>query len=75
MAQRFSLYNDMSVDENLEFFGGIYGLSGTDLATRKRWALGLAGLAGQERTRTSALSGGYRQRLALAAVGRTLARW
>jgi ABC-2 type transport system ATP-binding protein len=68
MSQRFSLYNDMSVDENLEFFGGVYGLSGTDLAARKRWALGLAGLDGQERTRTSALGGGYRQRLALAAA-------
>jgi ABC-2 type transport system ATP-binding protein len=66
MSQRFSLYLDLSVEENLDFFGGVYGLSGTQLAERKTWALALASLAGQERTRTGALASGYRQRLALA---------
>ena len=66
MSQRFSLYLDLSVAENLEFFGGVYGLSGGHLEERKAWALGLAGLAGQERTRTGALASGHRQRLALA---------
>jgi ABC-2 type transport system ATP-binding protein len=66
MSQRFSLYLDLSVEENLDFFGGVYGLSGTRLAERKTWALALAGLTGQERTRTGALASGYRQRLALA---------
>jgi ABC-2 type transport system ATP-binding protein len=68
MSQRFSLYNDLSVVENLDFFGGVYGLSGHRLDERKRWALGLAGLDGQEQRRTGALGGGFRQRLALAAA-------
>ncbi len=68
MSQRFSLYLDLTVGENLDFFGGVYGLSGPRLGERKRWALELAGLAGAERTGTSALGGGYRQRLALAAA-------
>jgi len=68
MSQRFSLYVDLTVDENLRFFGGVYGLQGRRLAERRQWALDLAGLAGQERTRTRDLGGGYRQRLALAAA-------
>ncbi len=68
MSQRFSLYRDLSVRENLDFFGGVYGLSGARLAERRCWALDLAGLAGQEAARTSALGGGFRQRLALAAA-------
>lgn len=66
MSQRFSLYLDLTVQENVVFFGGVYGLSGSRLAERGRWAPALAGLSGQEHTRTSALGGGYRQRLALA---------
>ena len=66
MSQRFSLYRDLSVDENLDFFGGVYGLHGARLADQKRWAIALAGLAGQGSTRTSSLAGGHRQRLALA---------
>jgi ABC-2 type transport system ATP-binding protein len=68
MSQRFSLYQDLTVEENLDFFGGVYGLEGRALAERKRWGLALAGLRGQEGVRTSALGGGYRQRLALAAA-------
>ncbi|MCC6178774.1 MAG: ABC transporter ATP-binding protein [Chloroflexi bacterium] len=66
MSQRFSLYLDLSVAENLDFFGGVYGLSGGHLEKRKAWALSLAGLSGQERMRTGALASGHRQRLALA---------
>jgi ABC-2 type transport system ATP-binding protein len=66
MSQRFSLYLDLSVAENLDFFGGVYGLSGSRLEERQARALGLAGLSGQERTRTGALASGHRQRLALA---------
>ncbi|MBI3968610.1 MAG: ABC transporter ATP-binding protein [Chloroflexi bacterium] len=66
MSQRFSLYLDLSVEENLDFFGGVYGLAGDNLEKRKRWALALADLVGDEQTRTSKLGGGYRQRLALA---------
>jgi ABC-2 type transport system ATP-binding protein len=68
MSQRFSLYNDLSVEENIDFFGGVYSLSPDQLERRKRWALGLAGLEGQEHSRTGALGGGYRQRLALVAA-------
>jgi ABC-2 type transport system ATP-binding protein len=68
MSQRFSLYNDLSVEENIDFFGGVYSLSPDQLERRKRWALGLASLEGQEHSRTGALGGGYRQRLALVAA-------
>lgn len=68
MSQRFSLYQDLTVGENLDFFGGVYGLSGRRQLERKDWALAMAGLSGQDRLRTSDLGGGYRQRLALAAA-------
>jgi len=65
MSQRFSLYEQLTVDQNIRFFGGIYGLTGDRLEERRRFVLRLAGLEGRERTRTSALAGGWRQRLAL----------
>jgi drug efflux transport system ATP-binding protein len=65
MSQRFSLYEQLTVDENIRFFGGIYGLSGARLSKRRDFALDIAGLRGRERTRTSDLAGGWRQRLAL----------
>jgi len=66
MTQRFSLYDDLSVRENLEFFGGIYGLTGADGAERRRWAIDMADLAGKEDQLTGSLPGGWKQRLALA---------
>lgn len=66
MTQRFSLYDDLSVRENLEFFGGIYGLSGADGVERRRWAIDMADLAGKEDQLTGSLPGGWKQRLALA---------
>jgi len=66
MTQRFSLYEDLSVRQNLRFFGGVYGLRGQALAEREAWALEMAGLQGREDTLTGALSGGWKQRLALA---------
>jgi len=66
MTQRFSLYDDLSVRENLEFFGGIYGLSGSDGVERRRWAIAMADLAGKEDLLTGSLPGGWKQRLALA---------
>ena len=68
MTQRFSLYDDLSVRENLEFFGGIYGLSGAEGAKRRRWAVEMADLAGKEDLLTGALPGGWKQRLALASA-------
>lgn len=65
MSQRFSLYNDLTVRENIRFFGGVYGLSDDELEERSRAAVRLAGLEGRERTLTRELSGGWKQRLAL----------
>lgn len=67
MSQRFSLYEDLTVLENLEFFGGIFGLSGPRLGERVRELVALARLEGYEREMASGLPGGIRQRLALAA--------
>ena len=65
MSQRFSLYRDLTVDQNITFFGGIYGLRGRRLEERRRFILEMAGLQGREHTRTVDLAGGWRQRLAL----------
>ena len=65
MSQRFSLYEDLTVEQNINFYGGIYGLDGSRLEKRKRWAVEMAGLTGKEAMLAHALSGGWRQRLAL----------
>jgi ABC-2 type transport system ATP-binding protein len=65
MSQRFSLYEALTVDQNIRFFGGIYGLSGERLERRRRFAIDMAGLQGREQTRAADLAGGWRQRLAL----------
>jgi ABC-2 type transport system ATP-binding protein len=65
MSQKFSLYNDLSVIENLRFFGGIYGVKGKRLAQRVEFAIEMAGLAGRANTPVADLSGGWKQRLAL----------
>lgn len=66
MSQRFSLYERLTVDQNIAFFAGVYGLSGDRFAARRAFALDMAGLQGRESTLTGALSAGWRQRLALA---------
>jgi ABC-2 type transport system ATP-binding protein len=66
MSQRFSLYADMTVGENIRFFAGAYGVAAERLAARRDWALDLAGLRGQEASLTRSLSGGVKQRFALA---------
>jgi ABC-2 type transport system ATP-binding protein len=65
MSQRFSLYEDLTVEQNIQFYGGIYGLEGHRLEERKQWAVEMAGLKGKETMLAHALSGGWRQRLAL----------
>jgi ABC-2 type transport system ATP-binding protein len=65
MSQRFSLYEALTVDQNIAFFGGVYGLTGERLAARRDFVLDMAGLRGRERELTRALAGGWRQRLAL----------
>jgi ABC-2 type transport system ATP-binding protein len=66
MSQKFSLYEDLTVEENIEFYGGIYGLQGDLLTKRKDWALAMAGIREYRRSLTAILSGGWKQRLALA---------
>jgi ABC-2 type transport system ATP-binding protein len=65
MSQRFSLYEKLTVNQNITFFGGIYGLEAERLEARRAFVLDMAGLRGRESTLTGALSGGWRQRLAL----------
>jgi len=65
MSQRFSLYERLTVDQNIRFFGGIYGLSRDRLDARRRFVLEMAGLQGREQMRAADLAGGWRQRLAL----------
>jgi ABC-2 type transport system ATP-binding protein len=68
MSQRFSLYNDLTVLQNLRFYGRAYGLNNSLLRERIQGALQMAGLEGRERIHTKDLSGGWRQRLALSAA-------
>jgi ABC-2 type transport system ATP-binding protein len=65
MSQRFSLYDDLTVGENLRFYGRTYGLDNHRLNERVQFVLEMAGLVGRDRLRTRELSGGWRQRLAL----------
>jgi ABC-2 type transport system ATP-binding protein len=65
MSQRFSLYEPLTVDQNIRFFGGVYGLSRNELEERRAFVLDMAGLRGRENTLTRELAGGWRQRLAL----------
>jgi ABC-2 type transport system ATP-binding protein len=65
MSQRFSLYELLTVDQNIAFFGGVYGLDAARLAARRRFVLDMAGLEGREGTLARDLAGGWRQRLAL----------
>jgi len=65
MSQKFSLYGDLTVMENLRFYGGLYSVKGPQLKDRIAWALRMAGLEGRENSLTATLSGGWKQRLAL----------
>jgi len=65
MSQKFSLYEDLTVKENLEFYAGIYNLSGKNKQARIRQMITMTGLNGRENELTVNLSGGWKQRLAL----------
>ncbi|MEA2008499.1 MAG: ABC transporter ATP-binding protein, partial [Chloroflexota bacterium] len=68
MSQRFSLYNDLTVLQNLNFYGQAYGLENNQLKTRIAEAIEMSALIGHENTPTKDLSGGWRQRLALSSA-------
>ena len=65
MSQKFSLYEDLTVAENIEFYAGVYGVPQDRFHDRKRWVLGMAGLEERENSLTRELSVGWKQRLAL----------
>jgi ABC-2 type transport system ATP-binding protein len=65
MSQRFSLYEDLTVEENLEFYAGVYDVPRTKIAERKHSVLKMADLLGRERELAANLSIGWKQRLAL----------
>ncbi len=65
MSQRFSLYDDLTVEENIDFFSGVYGVPRERRPERKDFVLGMAGLAERRQTMTRLLAGGWKQRLAL----------
>jgi len=65
MSQRFSLYDELTVEENIDFYSGIYRLPRAKKAARKDWVLAMAGLQDHRGARTADLSGGWKQRLAL----------
>ena len=65
MSQRFSLYDDLTVEENIDFFSGLYGVSGERRIERKEWVLAMAGISDRRKVLTGTLPAGFKQRLAL----------
>ncbi len=65
MSQRFSLYGDLTVAENVSLFAGLYGVTGKRLAERREWVMRMAGIVGREDRLTAELPLGFKQRLAL----------
>jgi drug efflux transport system ATP-binding protein len=65
MSQKFSLYEDLTVEENIDFYSGIYRIAPEKKVERKEWVLEMAGLRGHRHALTGTLSGGWKQRLAL----------
>jgi ABC-2 type transport system ATP-binding protein len=65
MSQKFSLYNDLTVIENIRLFAGLYSVPTAQLKERIEWTLQMANLKGQENLITGTLPGGWKQRLAL----------
>jgi ABC-2 type transport system ATP-binding protein len=68
MSQKFSLYNDLSIRENLDFFAGVYGVPDSEREEKIRWVLSFSGLADKENQITGSLPGGWKQRVAFGAA-------
>ncbi|MDD3845945.1 MAG: ABC transporter ATP-binding protein [Syntrophorhabdaceae bacterium] len=65
MSQRFSLYDDLTIEENIDFFSGIYGVPDERKKERKEWVLEMAGIGGKRKAITRTMASGFKQRLAL----------
>jgi ABC-2 type transport system ATP-binding protein len=68
MSQKFSLYDDLTIADNLDFFAGVYGVPPALVEARKRWVLDFAGLEGRGGQLTGSLPGGWKQRVAFGAA-------
>jgi ABC-2 type transport system ATP-binding protein len=68
MSQKFSLYDDLTIEENLDFFAGVYGVPRREREEKKRWALDFSGLSGEGKMLTGELPGGWKQRVAFGAA-------
>jgi ABC-2 type transport system ATP-binding protein len=68
MSQKFSLYDDLTIEENLDFFAGAYEVPRNQRAEKKKWVLSLSGLQGREQLMTASLPGGWKQRVAFGAA-------
>jgi ABC-type ATPase involved in cell division len=68
MSQKFSLYDDLAIEENIDLFAGLYGVSPAERSARTRWVLNFAGLRGRGRQLTGSLPGGWKQRVAFGAA-------
>jgi ABC-2 type transport system ATP-binding protein len=68
MSQRFSLYDDLSIRENLQFFAGVYGVPEREREEKIRWVLAFSGLEGRDHQVTGSLPGGWKQRVAFGAA-------
>jgi ABC-2 type transport system ATP-binding protein len=68
MSQKFSLYDDLTIRENLDFFSGVYGVPDQDREEKIRWVLSFSGLEGKEDQITGSLPGGWKQRVAFGAA-------
>lgn len=68
MSQKFSLYDDLSIKENLDFYAGVYGVPERERAEKLQWVLAFSGLAGKQEQLTGSLPGGWKQRVAFGAA-------
>src|SRR5207302_6292569 len=68
MSQKFSLYDDLTINENLDFFAGVYGVPDKERDQMKKWVLDFSGLEGKKDVLTGSLPGGWKQRVAFGAA-------